>query len=137
MNGASLARFLRFALVGVAGAAIHMAAFEAVRRLMGAGPALSWIASFGIAATATWALNRRFTFRARREDASAGEWGRYLAVAGSGALAHFLVFRACVAWAGFFAATPALAIVPGSLASLCVTYAGSSLFVFASARNRP
>jgi putative flippase GtrA len=137
LNSASFARLLRFAVVGVAGAAIHMAVFEGVRRLSGLGPALSWIASFGVAATATWAMNRRFTFRARREDLSVGEWGRYLAVAGSGALAHFLVFGACVASGGIFAAAPALAIIPGSLASLCVTYAGSSLFVFASARNRP
>jgi putative flippase GtrA len=137
LKAESLARLLRFASVGVVGAVIHIAAFEAVRWALGLGAASSWLISFLIAATAGWAMNRRFTFRAAAEDASAGEWSRYLGVAGVGALAHFLVFQACVAWTGVFAAHPALAIVPGSLASLCVTYAGSSLFVFDNARKKP
>jgi putative flippase GtrA len=137
VNRQELGRLLRFALVGVAAAAVHMAAFEGLRRGTGAGPSLAWLVSFLVAATAGWAMNRQFTFRAAQETATGGEWGRYLAVAALGAGAHFLVFRACVGWIGFFAAHPALAIVPGSLASLCVTYAGSALFVFPSARKSP
>jgi putative flippase GtrA len=82
-------------------------------------------------------MNRSFTFRADSADRTPNEWLSYLAVAGLGALAHFVVFMAAVAFVPFFARHPALAIVPGSLASLCVTYAGSSLFVFASARKSP
>jgi putative flippase GtrA len=137
MNLEGLARLFRFALVGVAGAAIHMTAFEIIRRVTGLGAAASWLMSFAAAATTGWAMNRRFTFNAAAQDANAGEWLRYVAVAALGALAHFAVFWGAVAWIGFFAAHPALAIAPGSLASLCVTYAGSSLFVFAKARNSP
>jgi putative flippase GtrA len=138
VNGGGVARLFRFALVGVAGAAMHIGAFEIVRRFVITDPAAAWLVSFAIAATAGWAMNRRFTFRvAANDNARAGEWLRYLAVAGAGALAHFAVFRLCIDWIALFAAHPALAIVPGSLASLCVTYAGSSLFVFASARKRP
>jgi putative flippase GtrA len=127
----------RFALVGVVAAAIHIGTFEALRRLLGLGPSAGWLASFVIAATAAWLMNRSFTFRADSVNRTPGEWLSYLAVAGLGALAHFLVFLAVVAFMPFFARNPALAIVPGSLASLCVTYAGSSLFVFASARKSP
>jgi putative flippase GtrA len=114
-----------------------MAAFEVARRWLGAGPVMSWALSFIVAATTAWAMNRRFTFQAPAEDRSPGEWLRYLTVAAAGALAHFGVFLAAVGHLAVFAAHPALAIIPGSLASLCVTYAGASLFVFATARKSP
>jgi putative flippase GtrA len=131
------ARVLRFALVGAVAAIIHIAAFEAARRGLGFGPATGWIASFAVAATAAWFMNRSFTFQADRASRTAGEWLRYIVVAGLGALAHFGVFLAAVRHLPFFASHPALAIIPGSLASLCVTYAGASLFVFAMARKSP
>ena len=64
MTADSFARFLRFGVVGVAGAAIHMAAFALIQRATGAGDMPSWTASFLVAATAGWALNRSFTFKA-------------------------------------------------------------------------
>jgi putative flippase GtrA len=134
---AGLARLLRFALVGVAAALVHMAAFEAARRGLDLSSAPAWLASFVVAATSAWLMNRRFTFRAAPEQRTSGEWLRYLAAAGLGALAHFGAFMAAVAFVPFFATHPALAIVPGSLASLCVTYAAASLFVFRTARNSP
>jgi putative flippase GtrA len=137
MNGAQMTRLVRFGLVGVAGAAIHMAAFAGIGALTGASHATSWAASFVIAATTGWAMNRRFTFRAAPEEANGGEWLRYLLIAGLGAAAHFAVFNTAVSWIAFFDRHPAFAIVPGSLASLCVTYIGAALFVFGSARKRP
>lgn len=132
---AQAARIFRFAMVGVVAAAIHMGAFEIARRWLGFGPAPGWIASFIVAATAAWLMNRRFTFRAPEGSRTSGEWLRYLGVAGAGALAHFCVFMAAVRFLPFFAAQPALAIIPGSLASLCVTYLGASLLVFAIPRK--
>jgi putative flippase GtrA len=137
VTGGSAARILRFGLVGVIAAVIHMGAFEATRRWLDLGPAPGWVLSFLLAATAAWAMNRQFTFRAPVASRSRGEWLRYLGVAAGGALAHFLVFIGAVTSLPVFSAYPALAIVPGSLASLCVTYAGASLFVFPTARKRP
>jgi putative flippase GtrA len=134
---AEIVRLARFAAVGVLGAGVHIGAFEVVRSATGAAHWFCWIVSFVVAATTGWALNRSFTFRAARTSADAGEWIRYLAVAGVGALAHFAVFTAGIALVPWLARHPALAIVPGSLASLCVTYIGSALFVFASARRNP
>jgi putative flippase GtrA len=131
------ARLFRFGLVGGAAAVIHMAAFEAFRRFAGFGAAAGWGASFVVAATAAWLMNRSFTFRASPDRRTSGEWTRYLVVATLGALAHFAVFLAATAFVPPVAAQPALGIIPGSLASLCVTYVGSSIFVFATARKRP
>ncbi|MGL4239916.1 MAG: GtrA family protein, partial [Beijerinckiaceae bacterium] len=107
------------------------------RRLTGMPPWACWILSFGVAATSGWLLNRSFTFRADAGTADAGEWARYLLVAGLGAAAHFLVFLLAVAFVPLFSQQPALAIIPGSLASLCVTYIGAALFVFETARKKP
>jgi putative flippase GtrA len=133
----SIARLFRFALVGTLGAAIHMGGFELVRRLTGLSPFACWLMSFLAAATAGWWLNRRFTFQAADDGANAGEWFRYLIVAAAGAAAHAAVFLWLTRLVRVFAEMPALAIIPGSLASLAVTYVGAAVFVFASARSRP
>jgi putative flippase GtrA len=114
-----------------------MAGFELMRRLTGASPFVCWLISFLAAATTGWWMNRRFTFRMAADDANAGEWMRYLIVAAAGAAAHAAVFLWLTRMVTVFAQMPVLAIVPGSLASLLVTYAGAAVFVFASARNRP
>jgi putative flippase GtrA len=130
-------RVLRFCLVGVAGAAVHIGAFWLLQRLAGLGNSVAWILAFFAAATSTWAMNRAFTFQDRANEKQASEWLRYIAIAGAGAVAHFAAFHLVIRFIPLFAAYPALAIIPGSLASFVVTYAGASLLVFRSARNSP
>jgi putative flippase GtrA len=130
-------RVLRFGLVGVAGAAVHLGAFWLLQRLTGMGNSPAWIMAFVLAATSTWFMNRHFTFQDQASTAQTNEWLRYLGIAGLGAVAHFATFETAIRFFAFFENHPALAIVPGSLASFAVTYAGSALFVFRSARNRP
>jgi putative flippase GtrA len=130
-------RVLRFGLVGVAGAAVHMGAFWLLQHMAELGNSAAWIVAFLMAATGTWAMNRTFTFRDRANDAQTAEWLRYLAIAGAGAVAHFAAFHLAIRLAPLFAQHPALAIIPGSFASFAVTYAGASLLVFRSARKNP
>lgn len=130
-------RLIRFAMVGVAGAGVHMAGFEAANRLLGVEAARAWLVGFVLAATATWSLNRLTTFADRRSRRTPGEWALYLAVAALGAAAHFLVFRLVTTDGAWLSAVPALGIVPGSIASFAVTYVGASLLVFPNVRNRP
>jgi putative flippase GtrA len=130
-------RVLRFGLVGVVGAAVHIGAFWLLQRLAGLTNSPAWILAFLVAATSTWAMNRTFTFQDRANAGQASEWLRYLAIAGAGAVAHFLVFHLVIRFVPLFAQHPAMAIVPGSLASFAVTYAGASLLVFRNARKNP
>jgi putative flippase GtrA len=130
-------RVLRFGLVGVIGAAVHMGAFWLLQRLAGLGNSVAWILAFFAAATSTWAMNRAFTFQDRTNQQQTSEWLRYIAIAGAGAVAHFAAFHLAIRFIPLFAAYPALAIIPGSLASFVVTYTGASLLVFRSARNSP
>jgi putative flippase GtrA len=130
-------RVLRFGLVGVAGAVVHIGAFWLMQHLAGLGNSPAWILAFFIAATSTWVMNRTFTFQDRANAEQAAEWLRYLAIAGGGAVAHFAAFHLAIRFLTLFAQHPALAIVPGSLASFVVTYAGASLLVFRKARKNP
>ena len=130
-------RILRFGVVGVAGAAVHIGAFWLLQHLTGLGNSAAWIIAFFAAATSTWAMNRAFTFQDRASERQTAEWLLYLAIAGAGAVAHFAAFQLAILFAPLFAQHPALAIIPGSLASFTVTYAGASLLVFRSAKNNP
>jgi dolichol-phosphate mannosyltransferase len=130
-------RLIRFALVGVVGAGVHMASFEAANRLLGIEAAKAWLVGFALAATATWSLNRLTTFADRRSRRAPGEWALYLAIAVLGAVAHFLVFRLITTDGAWLSTVPALGVVPGSIASFAVTYVGASLLVFPKVRNRP
>jgi putative flippase GtrA len=130
-------RVLRFGLVGIAGAVVHIGAFWMLQRLAGLGNSPAWILAFLVAATSTWAMNRAFTFQDRANTDQITEWLRYLAIAGAGAVAHFAVFQLAIRLVPLFLQHPALAIIPGSLASFAVTYAGASLLVFRNARNNP
>jgi putative flippase GtrA len=130
-------RILTFGFVGLAGAVVHMVAFEIVRRLGGTGHSTAWLLSFFVAASSTWAMNRAFTFADRRGARQSSEWAAYVLVAGAGALAHFAVFWLAVHFVGFFIRNPAMGIIPGSLASFVVTYFGASRLVFVSPKNTP
>ncbi len=130
-------RILTFGFVGLAGAVVHMVAFEIVRRIGGLGNAAAWVTSFFVAASSTWAMNRAFTFADRRGAQQGGEWAAYVLVAGAGALAHFAVFWLVTGFVGFFIRQPAMGIIPGSLASFVVTYLGASRLVFVRPRNAP
>jgi putative flippase GtrA len=130
-------RVLRFGLVGVGGAVVHIGAFWLLQRFAGFGTSQAWILAFFAAATSTWMMNRAFTFQDRTSDAQTAEWLRYLGIAGAGAVAHFAAFHLAISFVPLFAQHPALAIIPGSLASFVVTYTGASLLVFRSARKNP
>ncbi len=130
-------RVLSFGLVGAAGAAVHIGAFWLLQRLAGIGNSTAWILAFFVAATSTWAMNRAFTFQDRANAEQTSEWLRYLAIAGAGAVAHFAAFHLAIWFVPLLTQHPALAIIPGSLASFVVTYAGASLLVFRSARKSP
>jgi putative flippase GtrA len=130
-------RLLTFGFVGLAGAVVHMVAFEIVRRIAGTGNTGAWITSFFVAASSTWAMNRAFTFKDRQSSHRGGEWAAYVLVAGAGALAHFAVFWLATSFVGFFMRHPAMGIIPGSLASFVVTYFGASRLVFVKPKNMP
>jgi putative flippase GtrA len=86
--------------------------------------------SFALAVSATWYLNRRFTFTNRVSIDRAGEYGRYVAVQVTGALLNLAVYVTIVATTPSLAAYPAVPLAVGSGVAMIVNFVGARRFAF-------
>jgi putative flippase GtrA len=129
---------LRFSLVGVAGALVDMAALWVALNGLHAGPYLGRVFSYFVAATFSWACNRRLTFRNAEKRPLLGQWLQYLAVNAAGGLANFAVYSAIVATGAHVASLPAelrpfipyFGVACGSLSGLLLNFFGSKKLIF-------
>lgn len=125
--------FLSFAVVGVAGFGVDVGV------LYLAAPVLGWygarILSFVAAATATWLLNRNYTFGARKADAPMWrEYLSYLLTMLGGASVNYAVYVLTLHWIdGQWA--PALGVALGSCAGLAVNFWSARKLVFGAHRK--
>lgn len=120
--------FLSFAVVGTIGFVVDLGVLYLV------APALGWyggrVVSFIAAATATWILNRHYTFGHRRSEASlAREYARYLLTMLGGALVNYAAYALTLHWLGGPLA-PALGVAVGSCAGLAVNFLTARFLVF-------
>ncbi|MBO9514197.1 MAG: GtrA family protein [Variovorax sp.] len=125
--------FLSFAIVGALGFVVDVGV------LYLASPHLGWyggrIVSWWVAATATWLLNRHFTFRARPSGRSiALEYAHYMLTMAGGALVNYAAYVLTLRWAGG-AWGPALGVAVGSCAGLAVNFLSARYLVFRAARR--
>ena len=125
--------FLSFAAVGVVGFGVDLGVLYLV------APFLGWygarVVSFIAAATATWALNRRYTFTARRSGSSlVREYAHYLLTMLAGAMVNYTVYVLTLHWVSGPLA-PALGVSLGSCAGLAVNFLSARHLVFKSARK--
>ncbi|MEO1253189.1 MAG: GtrA family protein [Pseudomonadota bacterium] len=130
----TLARQLgSFSWIGVVGflvdAGTFLVLFGFVENLYGARAG-----SYLAAASATWFLNRRFTFAAS-EHSMLEEWGRFIALQTGGGAVNYGLYAALVASIAFFASNPVIAIAAGSLAGMGVNFLTAKLFVFESRKR--
>ncbi len=120
--------FLSFAVVGVAGFVVDVAVLYLAAPLMGwyGARALSFLA----AATATWALNRRYTFSARSSnDSVLREYLGYLVTMLGGAVVNYGAYVLVLHWVtGAWA--PAVGVALGSCAGLVVNFLSARYLVF-------
>jgi putative flippase GtrA len=116
----------RFALVGAIGFLVDLAVLHAATDWLGLY--LGRIFSFLAAATATWYLNARFTFRVERLDVA--QWARFLGANSGGAVVNYSIYAGLIAWGGLARRYPAIGVGCGSLAGLAVNFLASRRFVF-------
>ena len=126
--------FLLFAVVGAVGFVVDVGVLYLV------APWLGWYAarviSFVAAASATWALNRRFTFAGSASGMSAGrEYLSWLATMLGGACVNYAVYVLTLyGMSGPWA--PALGVALGSCAGLVVNFMMARYVVFARTPER-
>ena len=127
---AARAPFAKFAAIGAAGFVVDAAVLQAAISGVGLSPYTARVVSYGAAATVTWWLNRRITFRAQASHDAVREWLRFLGANAAGGALNYAVFAALVASSAFFAGHPAVAVAAGSLSGLVCNFTLSRRLVF-------
>lgn len=125
-------QFLRFGVVGTMGFVVDAAVLTAMLAL-GLGPYGGRVVSYLAAASATFALNRAWTFRSAARAPVARQWGVFLALNLLGFAANYGTYAALIATSPLVAAHPVLGVAAGSLAGMFINFALSRRFVFKAA----
>ena len=123
-------QLLSFSIIGVVGLIVDTTVLYLSFGLLGLGLYGGRVVSYLAAATATWALNRKYTFRAFRSDNYAAEWLRFLAANGVGGIINYVVYAGLVAGVDVVREWPVLGVAAGSLAGLTANFTLSKLVVF-------
>jgi putative flippase GtrA len=119
---------LKFAAVGTLGYLADASILLAGVKGLHFAPVPARIFSFICAASLTYHLNRRFTFR--RRTGSLGRWLTYLAATATGAVINILIYRAWLLHAGTDAMDLVVGSALGSVTALFFNYFASALFAF-------
>lgn len=127
-------QFIRFALVGAAGFAVDASALYLAMHF-GAGHYSGRVISYLAAATFTWALNRRYTFKAQQDSNLFREWIKFLAANLVGGMVNYSTYAALVAASTMVANWPILGVAAGSVAGLVVNFTLSRRLVFTGGKT--
>ena len=119
---------VRFLGIGAIGFVVDSAGLYA---LLAAGMGLitGRLISFLIAATATWVLHRKITFRTQTRP-SVKEWLRFLISNALGGGANLGVYSLLVTQFALFRTLPVLAVAIGAAGAIAINFALSNRFVF-------
>ncbi len=120
--------FFRFGIVGAAGFVVNTAAVYAVRGLIGIYAA--GVVAWALAATATWWLNRNWTFAGRGAGAMHHQWLRFLAVSLVGFILYYTAFSLIIAHFRICVVYPVIAVFGGVLAGMVSNFTLSRQLVF-------
>jgi putative flippase GtrA len=123
-------QLLAFTVVGTIGFLVDAATLHLAMGMLGTGLYLGRVISYLVAATTTWALNRRFTFHAQRSSVRVTEWGRFLIANAAGGLVNYGTYAALVATQPTVATHPVIGVAAGSLAGLALNFTLSRYLVF-------
>ncbi len=126
---ALIRQMLTFGVVGVGGFLIDAGTLY-LARWVGTGLILGRLISYVTAATATWALNRRFTFSSRQTRGLLYEWALFMVSQLAGAACNIGVYVWLVTTSTLVSAQPIFGVAAGSLAGMLVNFFVAKKFVF-------
>lgn len=121
---------LRFLVTGGIGFCIDGGILTALIGLAGWTAVAARGVSFPLAVTATWWLNRVWSFRTGRQKPARRQYLSYLAVQLLGLATNFSVFYLLIDDNGWFRAWPLAALAAGAALALILTYTLSRRLVF-------
>lgn len=123
-----LRQFITFGIVGTIGFVIDAGILYA-GLWAGLGYYIGRVVSYLCAATVTWYLNRRFTFKSANDNRRR-EWGTFVLLNLSGFAVNYGTYVLCLAAHPVFLQHPVLAVAAGSIAGLFVNFAVNKYLVF-------
>jgi putative flippase GtrA len=126
-------QFGMFGMVGVAGLLVDMATLRLCLKGLGLDFYSARVLSFLPAATATWALNRRFTFRTADHAPLLRQWAGFVAANSVGGLVNYAVYATLVTYSPRCAQWPEIAVAAGSVAGMFLNFAASKRLIFRGA----
>ena len=103
-------QFLSFSVVGTVGFVVDAGVLTLVLETTDLGLYVGRLISFVSAATVTWALNRRYTFRDAKKSKRFGQWARFLLVNSGGGLINYATYAVLVSTLAIFHDGPVLAV---------------------------
>jgi putative flippase GtrA len=121
---------LLFCLVGFAGFLVDAGIVQMLVSVYLANPYLSRLLSFLAAATTTWLLNRRFTFKDIRHYGRFGEWSRYVFAMCGGFSVNYSIYSVLVYHYALIRDLPALGVAIGSIGGFMINFSASRFWVF-------
>lgn len=124
-------QFIGFCAVGSAGLVVDVAMLAIARGALGVYGARA--VSFLAAATATWLLNRRFTFSEKRDRKShgiVGEYAHYLGIMATGGAVNYGTYSVLALNLDQSPWALSAYVAIGSFAGLAVNYLGASRWLY-------
>jgi putative flippase GtrA len=121
-------QFFVFGLIGTAGFVVDSSALYLAMGQFGLDHYSGRVFSWFVAATFTWAMNRRFTFSDSRPPFR--QWLAFLASQAIGGLVNFAIYAAMVTFIPLVAEHPVLGVAAGAVAGLFFNFSASKYVVF-------
>jgi putative flippase GtrA len=131
----SAGQFVRFSVVGTIAFVVDAGTLQAALAL-GADHYSGRLLSYLVAATAAWALNRRYTFRLGAREGLALEWLHYLAANAVGGLVNYLTYAGAVLLFDTVRAWPVLGVAAGSATGLAFNFIANKYWVFKKEKRK-
>lgn len=132
-------RFLRslgwFATAGGIGFLVDTTILSLLMRAADLGPLAARAASFPVAVTVTWYINRRFAFAGRGLARKHVEYGGYLVVQTLGAALNFSVFALCLKVWPFLANWPVIPLAAGAALAVIFNFTVSAATLYSAQRT--
>lgn len=127
-----LKQFIKFGLVGIVGFFVDSFALYSFMDFLMLDLYTGRIASYLIAATTTWALNRVYTFPHPKGNGGKKrkQWSKFLLVNSIGGFINYGVYALLVSVYAIFTSFPVLAIAIGSISGLFFNFFLSRKMVF-------
>jgi putative flippase GtrA len=122
-------QLFRFSAIGTAAFVVDTAVLYFARDALGLGLYTGRLCSYLVAATFTWALNRRFTF----EDTGAPktrQWLQFLAANAIGGVLNYATYAVLTLFVSIVHEHPVFGVAAGSLVGLTFNFAASRAWVF-------